>query len=689
MFLAGVWLVACEAVSDPRTGTDSHTGRDAGLPSTEGASGSASLAKSGDTVVALPGRDMGPVRLRLSDGKRPEGGVLLVATKGAAVTPTRATLDSSGTLLIEAWTPVLASALCDSLLVSSEDSAAAVVGTLHACQEVDLELNPQVVLMAPGGQRALNALVSSLAGDVSGGHDALSGSTVRISWQSIDPGVASVNAAGQISANAPGSTRIKAAAGATRRYVTVSVMDPDQPPGQPLVARVTAGPEETFVSWVSPTSTPTMAVVWGRPLGALTWSRYDVPGGQTWRTLPGEVPGTQLEVMVAMGDPATGQIIASRHDTTTVLDVAACRALAGRRIADSRVFCTGAALLGWVTSNGLSADDVHCRGLSLAAASGDLPNCVWEAGAERLLLLRGLDERFQARVQSAPADVPAAYRRLLFGAATPQATIWRPDPAIGTPLAEARVGLVQGYRSAVSWNTNQNAVGVITWFEPQTPNGAIAIYHEGHGGEATEIGAETISWLLARGWSVVSLNMPRLSHMRFRDLYAGEGNAVWRMLYGIGQVTEWIHRSWAPGRDPVVVAIGRSGGGWSTLLYGALDPRIDATVVASGFEPLTQRLMADAADIGDWEQTAPSLFGVLDYTDVVRLASSRPLLVTYNEWDGCCFRKTVDDPFVQWLRDLPQDGVSLTTAVVSENLAHGLSPEGYAALGTLLDDLLE
>jgi hypothetical protein len=542
--------------------------------------------------------------------------------------------------------------------------------------------------MVPGGQRGLSALVSALANGEPGGHDAESAPSVQISWSSQDPAVASVNSAGQISANAPGSTRIKAAAGATRRYVTVSVMDPDQPPGQPLVARVTAGPEESFVTWAPPTTTPAMAVVWSRPLGALTWSRHDVPGGQTWRTLPGEVPGTQMEVMVAMGDPATGQIIASRHDTTTVTDVAACRALAGRRIADSRIFCNASDLVAWVASNGLSAHDVHCRGLSLAAASSNVPNCVWEAGAERLLLLRGLDERFQARVQSASADVLAAYRRLLFGAATPQATIWRPDPAIGTPIPQARVGLVQGYASAVSWNTNENAVGVITWFEPWVPNGAIAIYHEGHGGEATEIGAETISWLLARGWSVVSLNMPRVSHMHFRDLHAGDTNPAWRMLYGIGQVTEWIHRSWAPGRDPVVVAIGRSGGGWSTLLYGALDPRIDATVVASGFEPLTQRLMADGADIGDWEQTAPSVFGVLDYTDIVRMAANRPLLVTYNKWDGCCFRKTTDDPFVQWLRDLPQDGYSLTTTVVSENLAHGLSPEGYNALGALLDDLL-
>ncbi len=326
--------------------------------------------------------------------------------------------------------------------------------------------------------------------------------------------------------------------------------------------------------------------------------------------------------------------------------------------------------------------------MSLTAAADDLPNCVWQAGNERLLLLRGLDDQFRARLQAPIADVRGAYQRLLFGETTPAATVWRPDPGIGRPGPETRVGLVQGYRTAVSWRTDSNAVGTITWFESPAPNGAIAIYHEGHGGESTEIGAETISWLLARGWSVVALNMPRMLHMDLRDRHAGETSSLWRMLYGIGQVTEWIHRSWAPGRDPVVVAIGRSGGGWSTLLYGALDPRIDATVVVSGFEPLSQRLMADGVDLGDWEQTAPSVFGVLDYTDIVKLAATRPLLVTYNERDGCCFRKTASDPFVQWLRDQSQDGVSQITTVVSNVAAHGLSAAGYDALAALLDRLL-
>jgi hypothetical protein len=123
-------------------------------------------------------------------------------------------------------------------------------------------------------------------------------------------------------------------------------------------------------------------------------------------------------------------------------------------------------------------------------------------------------------------------------------------------------------------------------------------------------------------------------------------------------------------------------------MYAALDPRIDLAVTVAGYEPLTQRLASDGFDMGDWEQTAPGVFGVLDYTDIVRLAAVRPLLVTYDEDDPCCFGKTPGDPFVQWLtRDVPAGGGKVTTILSDEHL-HALSTAGYVALGAMLDSLI-
>jgi hypothetical protein len=463
------------------------------------------------------------------------------------------------------------------------------------------------------------------------------------------------------------------------------VNPPELTSAAPVVARATAGPDEAFVSWIGQDTEADAAAGWVRILGASSWDQKDVPRGSSLLDLSGGyAPGTNLEISLAFTD-VRGLIRGARRDTVTVGDGNACRRFAGYAGTDLRVFCTGDDLLAWVDAQGLDPQTVRCGNESLLALRDRLPNCVYQNGSEHLVLLRGLDDRFRPSPPLPRPLLSAMYLQTLFGRSSREATVWQYDPAIGAPLPVARVGLVTGYRSAISWNTEVNSVGMITWFEPPDANGAIAIYHEGHGGEATEIGAETISWLLQRGWSVIALNLPRVPHMYLRDLHSEEENPLWRMLYGIGQVTEWIHRNGAPGRDPVVVAIGNSGGGWASLLYAALDERIDATVVVSGFVPVSQRLVETGTDVGDWEQIDPTTFGVLDYTDVIRLANSRELLLTYSQLDDCCFRLSSADPFALWLVNTAQEAPAKLTTVISSGGQHGLSSEGYVALQELLD----
>jgi dienelactone hydrolase len=472
-------------------------------------------------------------------------------------------------------------------------------------------------------------------------------------------------------------------------YQSVGLVLTVGPPAQlgsaPFVARTTVGPEETFVSWLPPDDETRRPAIWVRTLGESSWLQQDVADRQSSVAFQGFAPGTTLEIATALAEP-NGSTAGSRVDTVTVGDGAPCRRFAGYAGYQLRVFCTGGDLLDWISSNGLDAESVHCRNESVAALRDDLPNCVYEAGSERLVLLRGLDNHFRPGPTLSRSTLRAAYLQTLFGRSGPEATIWQPDPAFGNPLPVARVGAVTGYQSAVSWSTSVNAVGSVTWFEPPNPNGGIVIYHEGHGGDATDIGAETISWLLQRNWSVVALTVPRMDHMDLRNRNSNEANPLWRMLYGIGQVTEWVHRSWAPDHDPVVVAVGRSGGGWASLLYAALDERIDATAVVSGFVPLSQRL--DVWNLGDWEQIDPVTFGSIDYTDIVRLADTRELLLTYSEFDDCCFRVTAADPFKEWLDQEALSAPAKLTTVLQSGRQHGLASEGYAALGRLLDRAL-
>jgi hypothetical protein len=670
-------LIGCESGVEP----GSSGGQEA--PAT----GQAQFVTDADTLLRAPGVPLGPLGLRIPADVEPGTSLLFLVSEAASVSPSGTTLGPLHSVVIQSWVPSFTRGACDSLVVVPRDQPQLTLRTARACIDVRLNLDRPGVLLAPSDRVQIGA--TATVGGVP-----LPNQLAYLAWHTDDDSIASVDPGGRMVARRLGTTRLVLASGAAQASANVSVIDPEQLPGPAMAARVTSTPEETFVSWVPTTGDPPVAIIWTRAVGAPSWDRYDVIAGRRWRTLPGQPAGTRLQVVIALTDEARN-VVASRVDTVTTGDGAACQSIAGRVGAYgyglAHLFCNGSALVAWVGAQGLNTSAVRCGNRTLETllvAGGGLPNCAWTAGNERLLLLRGLGDRYQAPVLLPTATLRTAFQRLVLRDSTPQATVWQSDPAIGRPVAETRVGLVQGYQRAVMWSTDVNSVGAITLFEPPQPNGAIAIWQEGHGGEPTEIGAETISWLLARGWSVVAVSMPRVPHEWIRDMNPDEEDgSVWRMLYGIGQVTEWIHRAWAPGRDPVVVALGRSGGAWTTLLYAALDPRIDATVVINGFEPLSQRLYHDAVDIGDWEQAAPSVFGVLDYDDIVRLAAQRDLLITYNEHDVCCFQKTTSDPFVQWLGSA-EAGAGRITIVVSDAYEHGLSAEGYAALDSLLTELL-
>jgi hypothetical protein len=91
--------------------------------------------------------------------------------------------------------------------------------------------------------------------------------------------------------------------------------------------------------------------------------------------------------------------------------------------------------------------------------------------------------------------------------------------------------------------------------------------------------------------------------------------------------------------------VGRSGGGWATTFYAALDWRIARSVSIAGTLPIELRLpdLDGRDDLGDWEQYGPYVLRLLSYYDLYEAAgglgldASRRHVQIYNEYDECCF----------------------------------------------------
>lgn len=238
----------------------------------------------------------------------------------------------------------------------------------------------------------------------------------------------------------------------------------------------------------------------------------------------------------------------------------------------------------------------------------------------------------------------------------------------------------------------------IRWWYPAEWDGVrFAVYVEGHAPNnlRTPEGLGTKDFLVSQGYAVVYVDMPlrginwkdqRPGMMDHEDFTALE--AAWSepnhplglFLQPVAHVVGMIYAQAAS--EPTILLCGRSGGGWTTLWYAALDERIDLAVVIAGFTPLSMRvrptLEAGIVKAGDWEQNTASIYSHVSYEDLVNLRAGQPTLYLYGQYDPCCFNVAPDEPYIEWLRE--RGGVFVDPTWAS----HGASEQQYQVWAAFL-----
>ena len=81
---------------------------------------------------------------------------------------------------------------------------------------------------------------------------------------------------------------------------------------------------------------------------------------------------------------------------------------------------------------------------------------------------------------------------------------------------------------------------------------------------------------------------------------------------------------------------GLSGGGWQTITLASLDTRVGLANPVAGYASMFTRAQY-SRDVGDAEQIPSDMCTVADYTHLTGTMAPRPLLLTYNSKDECCF----------------------------------------------------
>jgi hypothetical protein len=198
---------------------------------------------------------------------------------------------------------------------------------------------------------------------------------------------------------------------------------------------------------------------------------------------------------------------------------------------------------------------------------------------------------------------------------------------------------------------------------PSSPNGRLVVYNPGHictvvdgsgldSDDSTGHGDfRSIQTFLLNGYSVLVTYMPHYRpdqcgdfdiepHMAmFARLQPAKGT-VWKYFVEpiVASLNYLVHS--APSRGfPVYSSfnmVGLSGGGWTTVLTAAIDPRIQVSVQVAGSEPLDFWHDYTAPE----EQTLPDLYRVAAYRDLYILGAGgagRRHIQILNRRDSCCF----------------------------------------------------
>lgn len=131
------------------------------------------------------------------------------------------------------------------------------------------------------------------------------------------------------------------------------------------------------------------------------------------------------------------------------------------------------------------------------------------------------------------------------------------------------------------------------------------------------------------------LRTPGFSHASLNqlDLCGTAGIAVHFLAQTRGLDVLLAH----PNADPKRTAVtGVSGGGWQSIFFSSLDPRVTLSNPVAGYSSFFTR-SRHPKDLGDSEQTPSDLATVADYAHLTAMMAPRPTLLTYNAADQCCF----------------------------------------------------
>jgi len=202
---------------------------------------------------------------------------------------------------------------------------------------------------------------------------------------------------------------------------------------------------------------------------------------------------------------------------------------------------------------------------------------------------------------------------------------------------------------------------------PEESNKKLILYHHGHDGDFI-LGKDTIQFFLERNFTVLAMTMPLIgmnsqpiveidgfgemnliSHEQFRLLEKNKFNPMKLFIHPIQVSLNFLEKEYDFKRYSI---IGISGGGWTGLVYSAIDDRISDSFSVASSAPFY--LKVDQRDMGDYEQMNIDLYKITNYLELYVLAAygdDRKHIQIFNKNDSCCYSGNGYESYEFFIKD--------------------------------------
>ncbi len=227
--------------------------------------------------------------------------------------------------------------------------------------------------------------------------------------------------------------------------------------------------------------------------------------------------------------------------------------------------------------------------------------------------------------------------------------------------------------SAVAVPLKYRLTSTVDVLTPKKPGSCVLIWAEGHSPKRFEGGGDAVvSSALRSGCRVAVLDMPWKGrnvgqaatlpdgrivdpsrpepyalHDDMRLLDTAESNAVGLFVAPSIGLVDYFQRT-IPDVD--IMMAGLSGGGWTTTISAAADPRIRRSMEVAGSEPIS-----DLSDcVGDYEQCNARLFSQVGPEQLYALAAigtGRSFVQVLNFNDPCCFAGITGETYARAVQE--------------------------------------